>query len=258
MVDLRRLPTIAIIVGLAVASFASFASAADITFFCGPALQPAMKELIPEFLKASGQNVKIDYVNIGTATSRIRKGDTADLAIVSPQQWEALQKEGKLAPGARVILGKIGLGLFVGKGAARPDIGSVETFKRALLNARSIAVRDPKEGSPVGAYVLPLFERLGIASDIKSRIRITSGNPGSFQAVGKGDAEIGFSTMTEIVASTEVDLVGPLPAEIQNYITYAVAIPANAREAAAAKTLVEFLVSPRAISVFKAKGIEPG
>ena len=255
--DLRRLPIIALVVGLAVTHFASFAAAADITFFCGPALQSAMKELIPEFQKASGHNVKIDYVNIGTATSRIRKGDAADLAVVSPQQWDTLQKEAKLAPGPRVLLGKIGLGLFVSKGAARPDIGSVDSFRRTLLNARSIAVRDPKEGSPVGAYVLPLFDRLGIADDIKSRIRITSGNPGSFQAVVKGEAEIGFSTMTEIVASPEVDLAGPLPAEIQNFIAYALAIPANAKEAGAAKALAEFLISPRAISVFKAKGIEP-
>jgi molybdate transport system substrate-binding protein len=102
--------------------------------------------------------------NAGTNTERLRKGDVADLAIVLPQQWETLRQEGKIDPAVRVGIGKVGLGAFVKKGAARPDISSVEAFKQALLNTRAVAVRDPSQRSPVGTYVIALFDRLGIAT----------------------------------------------------------------------------------------------
>lgn len=130
-----------------------------------------MQELIPEFQKASDHSVIVQYANLGTITERIRKGDEADLIIVSPQQWEGLQKDGKINSAPRVVIAKVGLGVFVKKGTAKPDIGSVEAFKRALLNARSIAVANPNQGSPEGAYLIPLFDRLGISGDIKIKVR---------------------------------------------------------------------------------------
>lgn len=245
---------IATLVSLAVAT-GSYARAADITFMCADALQSSMEELIPEFRKVSGHNVKVGYANIGTNTERLRKGEEADLAIVSPQQWDSLQREGKIDSAVRVVIGKVGLGVFVKKGAPRPDITSVEVFKRALLSARSIAVRDPSRGSPVGIRTMALFDRLGIGGEIKPKIRLTADRP--FEAVINGNAEIGFSTMTEIVATPDVDMVGPVPTELQNYIVFTAAVPAIAKQPAAAKALIEFLGSPRAVSVFKSKGFEP-
>lgn len=244
--------------GLAIVAAGNYARSADIAFLCANALQSSMKELIPEFEKASGHNVKVTYANLGVITERVRKGETADLAIVSPQQWESLQKDGKVAPTVRVVVGRVGMGVFVKKGAARPDISSVDAFKRAVVNARSIAVGDPTRGSPVGAYMIPLFDRLGISGDIKSKIQLTAGGFGSFEPVIKGDAEMGFSQMSEIIASPQVDLVGSLPTDIQTFTIYTAAIPANAKQAAAAKALIEFLTSARAVSVFKSKGLQPG
>ena len=249
---------IAVFAALASVATDKYARAADITVLSANALQSALQELIPEFQKATCHNVKVASATLGVNTERVRKGDEADLAIVSPQQWESLQKEGKLGPGARVVIGKAGLGVFVKKGAARPDISSVDAFKRALLNVRSIAVGDPSQGSPVGAYMIPLFERLGISDDIKSKLRLTAGGPATMQPVAKGDAEIGINQLTEIIASPDVDLVGPLPTGIQNFTIYTAAIPASAKQAAAAKVLIEFLTSPRAVSVFKSKGLEAG
>ena len=243
---------------LAVVATGSYARAADITFFCANNLQQAMLELIPEFQKASGHNVKVTYASIGTNTERVRKGDDADLAIVSLPQWESLQKEGKLAPGNRVVISKIGIGVFVKKGAPRPDISSVDAFKRSLLNARSIALGDPKSGAPVTVYLLPLFERLGILGDISPKFRLTDA-PGPFaitDVVTKGDAEIGFTQVTNILASPDVDFLGPLPAEIQNFTTFTAAIPVNAKQAEAANALVQFLKSSRAIAVLKSKGFD--
>src|SRR5205823_11964045 len=113
------------------------------------------------------------------------------------------------------------------------------------------------QGSPVGAYIIPLFERLGISGDIKAKLRLTPAGPGKTSVI-KGDAEIGFNQMTDIIASPDVDLVGPLPADIQNFTIYTAGIPASAKQATAAKALIEFLTSPRAVSVFKSKGLEAG
>ena len=157
------------------------------------------------------------------------------------------------------MIGKVGLGIFVKNGAPRPDIGSVDAFKRALLNARSIAVADPSQGSPEGLYLIPLFDRLGISGDIKSKLQLEPAKPGTtIQAVIKDDAEIGFTQMSEIAASPVVELVGPLPGDIQNFTIFTAAIPASAKNAAVAKTLIEFLTSAKAITVFKSKGLEVG
>src|SRR5215216_3862245 len=114
---IRNVMKIVLLVDFALLATANPARAADITFLCAGALRPAMQELLPEFEKANGHNVKLAYTNIGTITERVRRGDDADLAIVSPQQWESLQKEGKLSTGTRVVIGKVGLGVSVKKGA---------------------------------------------------------------------------------------------------------------------------------------------
>jgi molybdate transport system substrate-binding protein len=148
------------------------ASAAEARFLRADALESSMRELIPEFEKSTGHSVKMTLANAGTNTERLRKGGLADLAIVLPQQWETLRQEGKIDPAVRVATGKVGLGAFVKKGAARPDISSVEAFKDALLNTRAIAVRDPDQRSPVATYVTALFDRLGIGDDIRPKLRL--------------------------------------------------------------------------------------
>jgi len=135
-------------------------------------------------------------------------------------------------------------------------MGSVEAFKRTLLNVRSIAVGDPNRGAPVGSYVIALFDRLGIGSKMNWKIRLIVGGQ-ECQAVVRGDAEIGFSQMIEIIASPDVDLVGPLPREIQYFTILTGAMPMNAQQRAAGKALLEFLTSPGVVSVFKSKGLEP-
>jgi len=230
--------------------------AGEITFLCAPALQPAIQNLVPEFEKATIHKVKIVYASIGINASRVRNGEEADLAIVSPQQWQALQTEGKLATGERRTIAKVGIGVFVKKGAVRPDVGSVDALRGTLMRARSIAVGDLK--TPVGAYILPLFDKLELTSDINSKLLLRPpGNPSpTIEAVIKGDAEIGFSQMSEILASADVDAVGPLPPNIQNFTTFTAAIPAQAKQAAAATDLIDFLRSPSAAAVFRSKGME--
>jgi len=254
--EIPILVKIGVVAGFALAASGIDAYAAEVRFLCADALEASMRELIAEFETVTGHSVKVMFANAGTNTERVRKEDVADLAIVLPQQWETLRKEGKIDPAVRVVVGKVGLGAFVKKGAARPDIDSVEAFKRALLTSRAIAVRDPGQRSPVGTYLIALFDRLGIGDDIKPKLRLTADRP--YETVIKGDAEIGFSTLAEIVGSPEVDLVGPLPGEIQNFNILTAAIPISAKHVEAAKVLIEYLTSPRATTVFRSRGIDPG
>ena len=235
------------------------ARAVEITFFCAGALQTTAEELLPEFQKSTGHNVKVIYTSIGLITQRVRNGELADLAIVSPQQWEDLKNEGKVDPNVRVVIAKVGAGVFVKNGAAKPDISSVEAFKRALLNAKSIALVDPAAGGPVALYAPGLFERLGISAQVKPKLKLVGGGGAPVEPVIRGDAEIGLTTISEIIQfQPAIELVGPFPPEIQTFFAYAAAIPANAREPMAAKALLDFFTSPRAISILKRKGLEPG
>ena len=216
-----------------------------------------MEELIPEFEKTSGHVVRVTYANITSNTERLRRGDAADVAIISARQWDDLNHEGKIDPGVRTIIGKVSAGACVKTGASRPDISSVEAFKRALLNARSIVIGDPSHGAPAGSYLIRLFDQLGIANEIRPKIRFIVGGQ-ECRAVASGDAEIGFSQITEIVGAPGVDLVGPLPREIEFVTVLTAAMPIHAQQPDAVRALLEFLTSSRAFSAFRSRGLEPG
>jgi molybdate transport system substrate-binding protein len=249
----------ALVVGLLLLAAQNAARAAEITFLCAGALEPAMKELIPAFQAASGHKVNASFASIGANAGRIQKGDSADLAIVSPQQGEALQKERKLGSAAPVVVAKVGIGVSMKKGGAKPDITSSEALKRTLLNAHSIAAPNPDWGSPVGAYVPRLFDRLGIGTEVNSKLILTSqAAPTSAGIVARGDAEIGLTQISEILAEPGLELIGPLPSDVQNYTIFAAVIPPHAKEPAAAKAFIDFLTSPQTASILKSKGLELG
>ena len=200
----------ALTLGLFVFSMQSSVRAAEITFLCAGALEATVEELIPEFQKVSGHNVKATFAAIGVIARQLRNGDMADVAIISPQQWEDLRKEAKVDATVQVIIAKVGVGVFVKRGAAKPDINSVEAFKRALLNAKSIALADPAGGGPVGIYATSLFERLGISAAVTPKLKLVGGGLAPVEPVTKGDAEIGLTTISEILPVPDIELVGQL------------------------------------------------
>ena len=140
--------------------------------------------------------------------------------------------------------------------APRPDMGSVDAFKRSLLAAKSIGFNDPAAGAPVGIYLLRLFERLGIAEEMKPKTVVFKQRSERFDAVARGDVEIGFNQVSEILAVGAVDLVAPLPAPIQNYTVLAAGVVSKGREQDAAKSFIEFLSTRESAAVFAAKGFE--
>jgi molybdate transport system substrate-binding protein len=236
---------------------ADIATAAQIKLLSGSAIETAMAELLSKFEQSSGHKVTFDFNGtIGGMTDRVQKGEAADVVIVSGLQIEALEKQGKVVSGSRADIAKVGVGVFVRKGAPKPDISSVEAFKRTMLAARSIGWNDPAAGAPVSIYMTGVLERLGVAEVMKPKTVAFKERSERFEAVARGDVEIGFNQISEIMAAPGVDLVGPLPAPIQNYTLLAGGIVAASKEQEAAKALIRFISLPAAQVIWKAKGFD--
>src|SRR4051812_23771884 len=228
----------------------STASAAEIKLLSASALHPAIDALIPDFEKSSGHKVTVAYGTAGAVADRVQKGEAADIVISSVPMIDRLQAQGKVVAGDRVIIAKVGVGAFVRKGAAKPDISSVDAFKRAMLAATSIAYPDPAGGGASGIYVANLLERLGIAAEMKSKTKLSTLET-LYVSVASGDVEIGFNQVSEILAQPTVELAGPLPPAIQNYTQFAPGIVTGSGRTDAERALVTFLCSPAAQAVLK-------
>lgn len=216
-----------------------------------------MAVLIPQFERSSGHKVTFDFDGaIGAMTERVKAGEAADVVIVSGPQLDMLEKQGKVVLASRGDIAKVGVGLFVRKGAPKPDIGSVEAFKRTMLAAKSIGWNDPAAGAPVSIYMIGVMERLGIADVMKPKTVAFKQRSERFEAVARGDVEIGFNQISEIIIAPGVELLGPLPDQLQNYTLFAGGIVASSKEQEAAKALLRFVSSPAAQETWKAKGFE--
>ena len=252
---LRVSATIALGLALFGITAGTIARAAEIRLLSASALHPAIDELIPDFEKSSGHKVTVAYGTAGAVADRVQKGEAADIVLSSVPMIDRLQAQGKVVAADRVIIAKVGVGAFVRKGAAKPDISSVDAFKRSMLAARSIAYPDPAGGGASGIYVASLLERLGIAAEMKSKAKLSTLET-LYASVASGDVEIGFNQVSEILAQPSVELAGPLPSAIQNYTQFAPGIVIGSSQTDAAKALVTFLSSPAARAVLKAKGFE--
>lgn len=262
MIRLLSAKTMAVLVAsvasylLLVATASGVLNAAGIKVLSGTAVKPVMSELIPQFERSSGHKVTIDYAPTAPViVNRIEKGEAVDVAIATQEGIGSLVKQGTVTGGSAVDIAKAGVGVMVRKGAPKPDISSVEAFKRALLAAKSIAHGDPARGGRNAIYIADLLGRLDIAADIKPKITINLPG-GGYESIAKGDIEIGFALTTEILAFPGVELVGPLPAEIQNYTVFTSGTLASSKEQVAGEALIQFLTSPAAAAVWKAKGYE--
>jgi molybdate transport system substrate-binding protein len=234
----------------------STAKAAEIKLLCAVALHPAIDALIPDFEKSSGHKVTIVYGTAGAVADRVQNGEAADIVISSAPMIDRLQAQGKIVAGSRIIIAKVGVGAFVRKGAAKPDISSADAFKRSMLAAKSIAYPDPAGGGASGIYVASLLERLGIAAEMKPKTKLFPPTEVLYASVANGDVEIGFNQISEILAQPTVELAGPLPSAIQNYTQFAPGIVTGSSQTDAGRALVRFLSSPAAQTLLKAKGFE--
>jgi len=226
-------------------------NAAEIKVFSTPAATAALRAAMPDFERATGHKVAIDFLNIAGTRGRINAGEPFDIAIVSPKAVDDLEQQGKLVKGASLNMGRTGLALVGHKGLARPDIGSVESFRRTLLNARLVAYSATGES---GIGFLKVLEKMGISVEMKPRIR-SSSNMAS--VVESGEAEIGITGVGAGLTYTQLEFIGPLPAAVQEYVYMAAGLSSNAKAGEAARSLLQYLGDPAVVRTMSTRGLEP-
>jgi molybdate transport system substrate-binding protein len=247
-------------VALVVASilFAGTAFGAEVNVMSSGGFTAAYRDLTPEFERATQNKVVTAYgASMGGAPdsipSRLQRGEPADVVILAAPALDELIKQGKVVAGSRVDLARSIIGMAVRAGAPKPDISSVDALKRTLLQAKSIAY----SASASGVYLsTELFPRLGIADQIKGKSkRIESERVGT--VVARGDAEIGFQQVSELLPIPGIDYVGPLPPEVQQVTIFSAGVAVGAREPDAGRVLIKFLASPAAAPAITKSGLEP-
>jgi molybdate transport system substrate-binding protein len=234
--------------------FPGAAGAVEIKVLSTQAPEQAYRELVPQFEKTSGHTVTTIFTGTLDVQKRIAAGESYDLIIMAGPAIDDFIKSGKIVPGSRVNIARSGVGVAVRAGAPRPDISSTEAVKRTLLAAKSVGYST----GPSGVYLTGLFQRLGVADQIKGKLKQTPTGVFVGNLVASGEAEIGFQQVSELAHFPGVDFVGPLPADIQQVTVFSSGLQVGSRQAEAAKAWIKFLTAPAAAPVYKAKGLEPG
>lgn len=223
-----------------------------IKVMCSNSMRGVMDVLVPQFERATTHKVAITYDPAKRMLARIQDGETGDLAIIGSGAIDALVKEGLIAPDIRV-LARSSIGMAVRAGAPKPDIGSVERFKEAILAARSIAYTI--DGAS-GMHFAELIERLGIADAVKAKAKR---QPGGLvgELITRGEAEVAIQQISELKAVSGIEIIGPIPQPLQKTTVVSAGVFRSAREPEAARALLGFLSTGEAATVIREKGLEP-
>jgi molybdate transport system substrate-binding protein len=230
------------------------ARASDIKVLASNGVKSAVVELVPKFEKDTGDRLVFTWDASNILVKQIEGGENFDVVIVTPALIKNLIKQGKVVDGSATNLARVGLGVAVKKGAPKPDISTVEAFKRTLLNAKAIAYTTAGQS---GLHFMSVAEKLGIAEQVKAKGKTILGGAAA-EFVAKGEADIAIQLIPELASVPGVEVAGPFPADLQNYIVLTSGVGTKAKDKAAAQALIKFLTTPAAISIFKAKGMEPG
>ena len=235
------------------------AAAVEIKILSTTAMKMVFEELAPRFERETGNRFSVNLGPSLVLEKRLLDGEAADVAIVTGPGAKELVVRGKLVAGSLVEVARSLIGVAVPKGAPRPDLSSVDGFKRDLLAAKSIALSKPVGGGASGAHMAKVFEELGITEAMAAKAKYGAGGAAGLAGlvVLRGEADIGIQQMAELIAVDGIDVVGPLPADIQSATMFTAGIPVNAAHPAEARAAITFLTTPAAKSVIKAKGLEP-
>ncbi|MGH6672790.1 MAG: molybdate ABC transporter substrate-binding protein [Xanthobacteraceae bacterium] len=223
------------------------------------AMKTVFEELAPQFERASGNRVVVELGPSLRLEKEIGEGKASDVAIVSRNGMTDLEARGRIVAGSAVHIADSAIGVAVAKGAPKPDISTPETFKRAMLAAKSIACSKPVGGGQSGAHLAKVFEQLGITDKMQPKSKYGAGGAAGLAGlvVRRGEAEIGIQQMAELMAVSGIDIVGPLPRELQSVTPFVAAVAADANHPEAARALIQYLATPAAKRVIAAKGLEP-
>ncbi len=241
------------LVAVAALCIGGVVSAAEIRLLAAGATEEICSELIPAFESATGHKVVTSWAGTVEIKKRIAAGEVFDAVIVGALEVDAFIAQGKVVSGSRVDLMKSGVGVAVRVGAPKPDIRSADALRKTLIDARSIAYST----GPSGVYVTKLFERMGIAEQVKSKVMTAKTGVRVGTLVARGEAEIGFQQVSELIHDSGIEYVGPLPGDLQSITVYSAGIHSQSGQPAAAKALVDFVATPAARAVIKKNGMDP-
>jgi len=228
------------------------ARSAEIKVLASGAIKEAAFELFPQFEKVSANKVAVTWAGTVDIKKKIAAGEVFDLIIVAGPEMDAFAKDGKIVAGSKVDLVRSSVGVAVKAGAAKPDLKSSDDLKQTLLAAKSVGYST----GPSGVYLVSLFEKMGIASEIKSKAKVTTPGVPVATLIRNGDAEIGFQQVSELIHEAGIDFLGPIPAEIQKVTVFSSGISTGAKAQTEARALQKFLTAPAAAPVIKKHGLE--
>jgi molybdate transport system substrate-binding protein len=228
------------------------ADAAEMTMRSSNGVREAFIELIPQFEKATGHRVVVTWDGTLNIRKRIDSGDVADLVVMPDADVDAMIASGGLAPGSRVDLAKSIIGVAVRAGVAKPDLSSSDSLRRAMLAAPSIVI----SSGPSGVHLLELLEKQGILGTLRPKITQLPSGQSVGEALARGEGDLGFQQVSELLHVKGITYIGPLPTDIQKVTVFAGGIPRTAQDAGLARELLTFLRNPRNAAVLKKAGLE--
>jgi molybdate transport system substrate-binding protein len=229
--------------------------AAEIRVLASNGVKATLEELAPAFERQTGNKLTIKFGLAAALKRDIESGEPFDLAILTAAGIDDLVKQGKVDGGARAPIARSGVGIGIRKGGPRPDIGTAEALKKVLLAAKSVSWA--REGQS-GIYFASLLERMGIAGQVNAKARLVPTGTEVGKLLASGEVEYGVILVNELMAAPGVEVLGPLPPELQSYTIFHAGVAAASKNAGAARALMQFLTTPSSAAVFKAKGQEPG
>lgn len=230
------------------------AQSTPLRIFVSNGVRAVVEELQPQCERAVGNRLTLEYSAAAVLKKKIDDGAAFDVALLTTEVTDQLIKEGKVTSASRADLARAGVGIGIRAGAPKPDIGTPDALKRALLSAKSITYA--KDGA-ARVLIERIYDRLGIADEVQPKI-ILQAVPGTPQkAVASGAAEMVMTLVSEILPAPGIQLVGPVPMELQSYVTFRGGISAKTKNTEAAQAVVKFFSGPQAAAVYKAKGLEP-
>ena len=235
--------------------YVAVAQTAPIQVFASNGVKAALEALKPGVERAAGHPLNIAYGASAGLKRQIAAGEAFDLAILTPEVTADLTKTGKIAAGTAADLARTGVGFGIRAGAAKPVVSTPDAVKQTLLKAKSISI--VKEGAS-RATVDKMFERLGIAQAVAAKTTLESGTEKSGESVAQGRSEIEIVPLSEVPLVAGVEILGPLPGDLQNYLHFQASVGTKAKDPAAAKKAIQYLTSPAAAPIFKTKGMEAG
>jgi len=230
------------------------AQGTDLLVVVSDGMKPSVEELVPKMERAIGCKVTAQYNSSKNIREKIRSGERFDVAILTTDIIDDLVQQGKIEAGTRAEIARTGMGVGVRAGAAHPDVSSSEALKRALLSAKSISFNPSGASAP---HIYNIFERLGIADTVKSKLMLDAEAGRPQMNVAEGKADLVITLIPEIRFFKGVELAGPVPGDLQSYINFGGGVASDTKKAEAAKALIKFVTSSAAAPVLKSKALEP-